>query len=144
MTVKIKALTRYREKGGPGESLQQAEFITGIGMKGNFHQGGDKQLCLLTAEIREWMHSQKQKGLCFARFKENVLIEGVPGGILLPGTRLYIEGVVLQVSESRKRCHAECRHYKQGMRCRLSESAVFAAVERGGLIGVGDLVCVLV
>jgi len=137
-TAKITALIRYNKKGEPGEVLEKVKLIAGLGMEGNLHQGGERQLCLLTAEIREWMDSCAEKGLCFRRFSENMLIEGLPDGVLPPSTRLQIGEAVLQVSESHKHCFTECRLVSESIRCRLSECAVFAVVECGGTVQVGQ------
>ena len=143
MTAKITALNRYPQKNEPGEELREARLLTGLGMEGNLHQGGEKQLCLLTAEIREWIKAQAQKGLCFERFKENILIEGLPGGTITPGAKLRAGETILRVSKNRKRCHECCGLLSREIPCRLSGCAVFAAVERGGVIRVGDCVCEL-
>ena len=143
MAAKIKALARYRKKGGPEEPLQQARLLAGLGMESNFHQGGDRQLCLLTAEIRDWMSLQTQEGICFARLKENILIEGMPSTSLLPGVKICMGEAVLQISEARKRCHTGCSLRAQGMQCRLPESAVFAVVLQGGIVRAGDSVSIL-
>ena len=138
--AKITALIRYNKKGEPGEMLKEVELIAGLGMEGNMNQGGERQLCLLTAEIREWMDSHAEKGLCFRRFKENMLIEGLPDGVLLPGMRIQTGEAVLQVSESLKHCFAECQLASESIRCRLSECAVFAVVECGGTVRIADVV----
>ena len=136
MTAEIAALTRYRKKGDPGEALREAKLLTGLGMEGDFHQGGERQLCLLASEVRRWMDSQTEKGLCFGRFKENILITGALE--LSPGARLRAGEAVLRLSKSRKGCHSECVLFSRGIGCRLSGRAVFAVVERGGNIRVGD------
>ena len=142
MTANIVALTRFPQKGSPGEVLQEATLVEGLGMEGNFHQGGERQLCLLTAELREWIDTQPEQGLCFRRFKENLLLMGLPDGILPPGVRIQAGDAVLRMSEDLKRCHDECGLHSRGIYCRLSGSAVFAIVERGGVVRVGDCVFV--
>jgi MOSC domain-containing protein YiiM len=138
MLAKITALTRYVKKGEPGQKLNEVKLLTGLGMEGSYQQGGERQLCLLTAEIREWMDLQSEKGLCFRRFKENILIEGLANGVLLPNTLLQTENVILRTSESRKHCFEECRFVSESIRCWLSECVVFATVEQGGTVKVGD------
>jgi len=138
LAAKITALIRYNKKGEPGEVLEEVELIAGLGMEGNMHQGGERQLCLLTAEVREWMDSCSEKGLCFRRFKENMLIEGLPDGVLRPGMLLQTGEAVLQVCESRKHCFTECWLVSHSIRCRLSECAIFAVVKHGGTVRVGD------
>jgi len=138
LTANIAALTRYPAKGEPGEALREVKLLEDLGMERDFHQGSERQLCLRTAEVRRWMDAQPQKGICFGRFRENILIEGLPDGTLPPGVRLCVGEAILQISAERKRCHDDCKLFSQGVRCRLSECAVFAIVERGGVIQVGD------
>lgn len=140
MTAKVAALTRYPAKGEPGERLEKANLLAGLGMEGNVRRGGERQLCLLTAEIRRWMDSRAEEGLCFARLKENILLEGMPGGLLPTGACFAVGGAVLRMSADRKSCHPECALAASGRECRLSRTAVFAAIEQGGRVCVGDLV----
>ena len=141
--AKIAGLTRYHKKGEPGEPLQEVNLLEGIGLEGDFHQqrGGEKQVSLFSAEARLWMESQikqSQKGLCFGRFRENILTEGLPLEDLENGNLLYIGDVILRISARGKHCHDECNLFSKGIACRLSESAAFGTVEQGGVIRVGD------
>ena len=143
MTAKVMALIRYAAKGQSGEHLQAVKLLEALGMEGDFHPGGERQLCLITTEIRQWMDHQPQKGLCFGRFKENIRIAGLPDGAVPPGVRISVGDAVLRVAENSKPCHSEeCGLFSQGVRCRLSACAVFAVVERGGVVRVGDEVSV--
>ena len=142
--VKITALTRYRKKGEAGEPLCEMNLLEGLGVEGDFHQGGEKQVSLLSAEVRLWIDAQTEqakKGLCFVRFRENILIEGLPED-LKSGSLLRAGDIVLRISERGKRCHDECAFFSEGLPCRLSGSAAFAAVEQGGTIRIGDAVSI--
>jgi len=142
LTARIVALTKFPTKGSHGQTLQEANLLAGLGMEGNFYQGGERQLCLFTEEIREWMDMQAEQGICFRRFKENLLLAGIPGGILPPDAHLQAGDAVLQISKDLKSCHDECKLSSRGARCQLSGIAVFATVERSGLVRIGDCVCV--
>jgi len=139
-SAKIIGLTRYNKKGEPGTPLQELNLLEGIGVEGDFHQGGDKQVSLLSAEARRWMEAGTKKGLCFERFRENVMIEGLTLENLENGSFLSIGDAVLRVSINKKHCYDECALFSKGMPCRLSGSAVFAVVEQGGVIRIGDFV----
>jgi len=138
--AKVIGLTLYNKKGEPGTPLPELKLLDGIGVEGDFHQGGDKQVSLLLAEVRRWMEAQTKKGLCFERFRENVLIEGLPLENLENGSLLSLGDAVLRVSIGKKHCYEECGLFSRGAPCRLSGSAVFAVVERGGIIRIGDFV----
>jgi len=142
--AKIAGLTRYRKKGEAGEPLREMNLLEGLGVEGDFHQGGEKQVSLLSAEARQWIDAQTEqakKGLCFVRFRENILIEGLPED-LESGSLLRAGDAVLRISERGKRCHGECSLFSKGLPCRLSASAVFATVERGGIIRITDVISI--
>lgn len=143
MIARVIRLTRYLQKGAPGETLPEAHLIRGLGMEGNRHQGGEKQISLLSAEALRWMQAQTEKGLCFERFKENILIEGLPFDDLSVGSLLSVGNAVLRVSMRGKRCYEACALFSKGAPCRLSGSAVFAVVEQGGAVRSGEPVCIL-
>jgi len=142
--AKIVGLTRYRKKGEPGEPLNEINLLEGLGVEGDFHQGGEKQISLLSLEARLWIDEQimqEKKGLCFARFRENILIEGLPED-LKSGGLLRVGDVVLRISERGKRCYDACALFSEKMPCRLSRSVAFAAVEQGGTICIGDVISI--
>ena len=136
--AKIVGLTRYHKKGEPGTTLPELELSEGLGVEGDFHQGGERQVSLFSAEARRWMEAQKDKGLCFERFRENILIEGLSLEDLKNGSLLFSGDAVLRITMSGKHCYDECRLFSRGTPCRLSGCAVFAVVERGGIIHIGD------
>ena len=139
---KIIGLTRYHKKGEPGTTLSEMTLLEGLGVEGDFHQGGERQVSLLSAEVRRWMEAQTEKGLCFGRFRENILVEGLPLENLKSGDLLSVGNAVLRISAHSKHCYNECALFSKGkkMPCRLSGCAAFAVVERGGAIRIGDFV----
>jgi MOSC domain-containing protein YiiM len=139
LTARIAGLTRYLKKGEPGEALSEAELLEGLGMKGDRRQGGERQISLLSAEARKWMDSRDEPGLCFGKFRENILIEGLSPRELTEGSRLSVGKAVLRVSTGGKHCYAECELISREEDCLLAGGAVFASVERGGTVCVGDV-----
>ena len=142
LNVKVAALTRFPQKGSPPEVIPEVRLLAGVGMEGNFLTGGNRQLCLLTKEQRNWLElPEAKKGLCTRRFKENLLLDCPPGKLLPPGGQLKIGQAVLKINPELKPCFAECQLYIHRADCRLLGSAVFAVVLRGGLVRVGDDAC---
>ena len=141
MTVRarIVGLMRYPKKGEPAETLSEMRLLEGRGVEGDFHLCGKRQVSLLSAEARRWMEAQTEKGLCFGRFRENILIEGLSFEDLTEGTLLSSGNAVLRISMRGKNCHDECGLFSKGTPCRLSGCAAFAVVERGGILRVGDV-----
>lgn len=140
MTGKVARLIKYSIKNEPGQELLTAVLIAGQGMSGDIYCLSEKPLSLFTKEAREWMEVQDKKGLCFHRFKENILLEKIDLKALQAGDKLYIGSAALRVSSVGKRCFKECLLYQEGDGCRLSGEAFFAVTERGGEIHKGDAV----
>ena len=138
MNARIAGLKRYRKKGEEGESLTEAVLVEGVGMEGDIHQGGERQISLLPAETRRWMENQREKGLCFVRYRENILTEGLELGVLSEQDCLLVGDAVLRISKRNKQCFSDCTLYSQGTSCRLADSALFAVVEKSGTVRNGD------
>jgi MOSC domain-containing protein YiiM len=138
LNARLAGITRYSAKGSPGEKLIEAELIAGLGLAGDYHQGGERQLSLLSAETRAWLDRQNGQGLCFARFKENLLLEGFASEYLADGSSVQVGDAVLRIHAEKKYCHTECPLFSGGETCKLPESVLFAEVERGGTIKTGD------
>ena len=137
----IVKMTRYAAKGVSGEALESAVFLEGLGMEGDFHaQGGQRQLSLLSLQERQWMDAQAKPGLCFARYKENVLLDTLPA--LAPGSQVKIGEAVLEITETGKHCFEECRLFSQGQSCILAGRNLFAKVVKSGLVHIGDRVTI--
>ena len=134
-------LTRYTAKDIPGETLESARLVADMGMEGDFYaQGGERQISFLFTEDRQWMEAQTEPGLCFSRYKENILLDGIPPAALTPGVRLAVGNSVLEISDTPKRCFTECRLFSRGQTCALSKRQLFAKVIRSGLVQTGDRV----
>ena len=148
----IVKLTRYVAKGYPGEALESAMFLEGLGMEGDFHaRGGERQLSLLSLQERQWMDAQAEPGLCFGRYKENILLDTLPA--LAPGTKVHVGEAVLEITETGKHCFEECRLYRRGTSafglggrfsqgCMLAGRNLFAEVVKSGLVHIGDRVTI--
>ena len=142
MGAEVVGLTRYLKKGEPGISLSEMNLLKGLGVEGDFHQGGERQVSLLSAEARHWMEIEPVQGLCFRRFRENILLEGLPMDSLEPGGLLSMGSAVLRISGRRKECFKECARFSKGLSCRLSRCALFAAVDQSGTVRIHDCVAI--
>lgn len=95
-------------------------------------------MSMLADSTRVWLDSQTEPGLCFGRFKENLLIEGLEDEKIVDGCLLQIGGALLKVRVGKKYCHSECPLFSRGESCKLPESVLFASVAQGGIIRLGD------
>lgn len=135
----VRALYAFRERGSPGEPVEDAVFVSGLGMEGDRHaRGGARQVALLSAEVRDWMTGQPQPGLCFRRYKANLETEGLNPAGLAPGTVLTAGTAAFRVSESGKECFPECPLFQNGEACRLSTGGIFLEVIQTGKVSKKD------
>jgi cyclic pyranopterin phosphate synthase len=140
----IETIKVYSKKGDAGKELAEARLIENLGLEGDFHAtGGERQVSLLCAESRDALVKQKEKGLCFSRFKENLSIRGMARNELRSGVRLEATGAALEITGETKRCHTECSLYEEGKPCPIAGQSLFAIVLKGGVIRAGDgVICV--
>ena len=93
MGAVVRELYVFRQRGQPGEAVESAWFRRGIGMEGDRHAaGGERQTSLLAGEARDWMEKQTEPGLCFRRYKANLITEGIDTTQLNTGDLLAAEG----------------------------------------------------
>lgn len=137
---KILKVQINKKKGEPPILVESCNAVKGSGIEGDRHMGrGEREVCLCRRELLDWMESQEIQGLCFARHKENLLIEGFACEELSPGRQLAGEEVVLEISDFPKHCfEKECSLAKAGIRCQLKEEYQMARVVRSGTIRTGE------
>lgn len=105
-------------------------------------KGGKRQLSLLFLDVRDWMEKAELRGLCFRRFKENILItredeEYIPR----EGDLLKIGDCLIRVTEAGKKCFSECAREQAGMECKLRDLCFFAEYVEKAEIQEGMEVC---
>jgi MOSC domain-containing protein YiiM len=114
--------------------VKTTEFVAGKGMVGDKHYGdAERQVCILLKASADWRDSQPedQQGLCFRKFKENILIDGVEPGGLRPGDSVQLGDAEL-VIDGFKNCYAECPIYDNDNDCVLKLGGYFASVTKSG------------
>lgn len=133
------------KKGEPPVQVESCTAVKGRGIEGDRHIGkGEREVCLCRKELLDWMESQEIQGLCFARHKENLLIEGFGSGELIPGRQLAGEEVILEISDFPKHCfEGECDLAKAGIRCQLKEEYQMARIVQSGRVHTGETVTLI-
>lgn len=135
---KILSLMRYPEKKAMAVMEEELILIENMGIQGDHHaDGGERQISLLTRQEKEWMQKQKEKGFCFKKYRENILLDGISLSECKQGDLLSIGDVVLELTSSVKSCHPELCKMAEGRKCILTGSSRFAKVVKGGRIRVG-------
>ncbi len=128
------------KKGEAPVPVESCEAVEGSGIRGDRHVGrGERDVCLCRKELLDWMGEQDVQGLCFARHKENLLLEGFGDGELIPGRQLAGAEAVLEISDFPKHCFPEeCGLAKAGISCKLHEEYQMARILRSGVIRTGE------
>jgi len=139
---KVVGLFLNKAKGEEPEASQVLSLEVGQGIHGDRHQGdGDRQVSITSSEVKKWMEKQKEKGLCFGKFKENITIEGIDFENLREGQWLNIGQVQVELTLCSKKCYAsQCELPYFKIHCALIHNEVFAKVITSGEIKLGDIV----
>lgn len=142
---KIYSINCSAAKGVPKEHVRSAVLVKGRGLEGDAHAGTDiRQVSLLDMEsVRGQMADAKAKGATVeirpGVYAENLTTEGLDLAALKIGDRLRAgKTAVLKISKIGKECHSRCAIYHQVGDCIMPRKGVFAEVEEGGEIAVGD------
>ena len=134
----VAAVCVSEQKGTAKKSVHKARLVEGHGLETDAHAGNwHRQVSLLS---REKVEDFKRRGGAVedGAFGENLLISGIDLARLPVGTRLRSGGVLLEVTQIGKECHAHCAIYHQVGDCIMPREGIFAKVLRGGEIGEGD------
>jgi len=144
--AKVIAVNISKEKHVPKENVGKGEFKVDYGLVGDAHAGpGDRQVSLLAKESYDRFEKTNFKKICLKKgmFAENLTTEGIVLHELKIGTRLKINGVVLEISKIGKGCHNVCSIAKEVGSCIMPKEGVFAKVVKCGEVKVGDKMEVL-
>lgn len=137
---RIEAICTSRKKGVRKTAVASAEFVTGHGIEGDAHAGPwHRQVSLLAAEDVAEVRRRGLPDVAAGDFAENLTVSGVPLESLGLGSRLRLgDGVELRVTQIGKACHKPCRIQRLTGDCIMPKRGLFASVEGGGKVAVGD------
>lgn len=137
----VELLQIQRERGLPFERVMSIELIEGMGIVGDCHaKGGDKQVAIISNEAKHEIETQELSGLCYHKFQENIVIEGIDFDLVKERDLLIANDVIIELSSYVKRCFPECLLRQQGEGCQLKSQIVFGKVVHSGMICIGDKV----
>jgi MOSC domain-containing protein YiiM len=138
--AKIVAVCTSTLKGVRKEDIKQGILREEYGMEGDAHadSGWHRQVSLLALESIEKMRKMGYD-VGPGDFAENLTCQGIELYTLPIGTRLSVgNGVVLEVSQIGKECHAGCAIFKLTGKCIMPKEGIFARVIKGGQVKTGD------
>lgn len=135
---KIKAICISEKKGTQKHPVDSANLVEDWGIEGDAHAGHwHRQVSLLSFEKVEAFRARGAR-VDFGAFGENLVVEGFDFRALPVGTRFQCGGVLLEMTQIGKECHAHCAIYQVMGDCIMPREGVFARVIRGGKLHVGD------
>ncbi len=143
MTGTVAAVCLSVRKGTPKDAVPRAELVAGHGLAGDAHAGpGDRQVSILArADIDAF--KERVPDLVDGAFGENLVIAGLDLAALGPGSRLAVGAAALRITRLGKDCHHDCAIRRAAGDCIMPRRGLFAVVETGGAVAVGDPVRVL-
>ena len=142
MEGKVIAVCISEKKGTEKVNIHSCEVIEGFGLKNDAHGGNwHRQVSLLSHEKIEDFKTRGgfvEKGA----FGENIIVSGIDLRNLPVGTKIEINGVLLEVTQIGKECHSHCEIFHRVGECIMPKEGIFAIVLKGGTISEGDKVTV--
>jgi MOSC domain-containing protein YiiM len=138
--AKVIAVCTSETKGVRKEDIKSGMLKEEYGLEGDAHadSGWHRQVSLLALESIEKMRKMGYE-VGPGDFAENLTCEGIELYTLPVGTKLKVgEGIVLEVSQIGKECHAGCAIFKLTGKCIMPKEGIFARVIKGGRVKSGD------
>jgi len=139
----VVAVCTSKNKGERKKNIGSCRLLTNLGLEGDGHAGFmHRQVSLLAEESIEKMRS---KGIDVGPgdFAENITTRNIQLVTLPVGTRFKMGEAYLEVSQIGKECHTRCAIYYQAGTCVMPEEGIFAIVQSGGMVHVGDTIQVV-
>lgn len=139
---KVQAICTSEAKGVRKTAVESAVFRADHGIETDAHAGQwHRQVSLLVAEDIDTLRHKGMPDLAAGDFAENVVVSGVSLDKCGLGTRLKLgSSVTLAISQIGKVCHTRCQIFHQTGDCIMPRLGLFARVETGGTVAVGDSV----
>lgn len=138
----VVAVCISEKKGTAKAEVPEALLMENHGLNGDAHAGNwHRQVSLLSHEKVEAFR-RRGGDVENGAFGENLLVSGIDFARLPVGTRLACGGILLEVTQIGKECHAHCAIYHSVGDCIMPREGVFARVLQGGVIKKGDILYV--
>lgn len=135
---KVESVNVSDKKGIQKHEVEEVELIEELGIKDDAHAGKwHRQVSFLAGESVDTM---KAKGLDLkpGAFGENIVTRGIDWAKMQVGGMIYINDLVLELTQIGKECHDKCAIYYTAGECIMPTQGVFAKVIKGGKIRAED------
>ena len=139
---KILAVCTSEKKGTKKSPSDEVDIEENYGIVRDAHadRRTHRQVSLLAVES---INKMRHRGFDLnpGDFAENITTEGIDLVSLPVGTKILTgDGVVLEMSQIGKECHAACTIRRQVGDCIMPQEGIFAKVIRGGTLKPGDII----
>jgi MOSC domain-containing protein YiiM len=141
---RIKAISVSKKRGTQKTNIPEAKLKINFGIDGDAHAAEwHRQISLLAVESIDRMIAAGAKILP-GNFAENITTEGIDLPGLPVGSKLKVGGdAELEITQIGKKCHSRCAIFEQVGDCIMPREGIFAKVNQGGLIKIGDTIEIL-
>ena len=142
---RLEAICLSERKRTQKEPRAHGELVQNHGLDGDAHAGSwHRQLSLLAQCDIERMRARGLPDLQPGAFGENLVIAGVDLGTLGLGSRVRVGAAAeLTITQLGKVCHSRCAIFYKAGDCIMPSRGIFARVQAGGHVAVGDSVEVI-
>ena len=131
------------KKGTVKRDIGRARLARNHGLEGDAHAGTGRQVSLLAWESVERLGIQ-HPSIRYGAFAENLTLRGLEVKDLAVGSRLRVGPLVLlEITQIGKQCHTSCAIRQIIGDCVMPREGAFARVLKGGMVEVGDQVCLV-
>ncbi len=138
--MEVLALNTSRRKGTKKRPVDQVTLIANHGIEGDAHAGDwHRQISFLGSKCIEEFNSKGAK-VSPGAFGENIIVRDVDFTKLPIGTLVKCNEIEMEITQIGKECHDRCVIYYQMGDCIMPRNGVFAVVNQGGILNVGDQV----
>ena len=134
----VESVNTSKKKGVQKHEVEEIEIIVDLGIKGDAHAGKwNRQVSFLAGEGVDKM---KAKGLDLepGAFGENVVTRGIDWSRVNVGGKIFINDLILEVTQIGKECHDHCAIYEAAGECIMPTQGIFTKVIKGGRIRAQD------
>ena len=140
--TKVVGVQIFENKGKPGTPLEQVNALEGHGLEGDRHCMKDRPISMTDKVLTDWVAAQRYDGLCFKRYKTNIVFDDMSSLSMAQGDTLNFDGgATLRMEGVFKQCYGEeCELFREGVDCIMPGRMVFASCAKGGCICVDDQV----
>ena len=140
---KLESICISEVRGTAKKQVERATLVKDWGIEGDAHAGTwHRAVSLLSFERFEAARARfaeaNLRGLQPGDFAENLMVCGIDFARLPVGIRFRCGDAVLRMTQIGKECHTDCEIRRTAGECIMPKEGVFAVVEEGGEIRVGD------